>query len=296
MTYQSPYPPQQYQPGPPVPQRQKAAGISIGALVVGILAFLVGLVPVLGLVLAVVGIVLGLLALRRPGRGLGVTGLILSALALLTNIAVILFVVLVPWGSIVDGFERGLDEAVEEQYGAPDDSADDFETQSVDTPCHSFDGPAGFIDNLGAEAVENCSTTLELWGEVEDDGTVTNTGVGAVWGSVNVEPIRSATSDEHSPDGSVDGMVEWMSTDYIPAFGEVLSLREPVTLDGAEGNLTRVESDQELTQTKALIIVKAPSEYQVDGDPARFFLVTFVTPYDNGEELIQTAVDSWRWN
>jgi len=296
MTYQSPYPQQRYQQGPPPPQNPKAAGIAVGALVVGILAFLVGLVPFLGLVLALVGIVLGILALRRPGRGLGITGLILSAVAFVANVAVILVVLLVPWGSIADGFERGFTEAVEEQYGAPDDSSGDFDTQTVDTPCYSFDGPAGFINNIGDEAVENCTTTLELWGEVEDDGTVTNTGVGAVWGSVNVEPIRAATSDEHSPDGSVDGMVDWMSTDYIPAFGEVISLREQVTLDGAEGNLTRVSSDQELTQTKALIIVKAPSEYQVNGEPAQFFLVTFVTPYDNGEELIQTAVDSWSWN
>jgi len=295
MTYQTPpvYPSQQ-QGGQPA-ERPKAAGVAIAALVVGIVAFLLGLVPVLGLLVAVTGIVLGIVALRRPGRGLAITGIILSAVAVLANIAIIVVLAVIPWAEIGGQFERGFTEAIEEEYGIPDDSAGGFETQTLDTPCYTFDGPAGFINNISDDAIANCSTELELWGEVAADGTVTNTGVGAILGSVNVEPIRSATTDERSPDGSLDGIVEWMSTDYIPAFGELISLREPVVLDGAEGNLTRVTSDQELTETKALVVVKAPSEYQVNGEPAQFFLITFVTPYDNGEELIQTAIDSWRW-
>lgn len=293
-----------YPPAVPQPQQQpqappsaKAGGIAIGALVVGIVAFLLGLVPVLGLLLAIVGIVLGILALRgRAGRGLGITGLILSAFAFLTNIAVIVVLAVIPWGSIGNAIEEGATDAIEDQYGVPDDSLPDFETQSVDTPCYYFEGPAGFINDLSDDDVENCFTELELWGEMDADGTIANTGVGAVHGSVYVEPIRSSTTAEWAPNGTVDEMVESMSTGYIAEFGTPISLREPVALDGAEGNLTRVESDSESTQTKALIVLKAPQEYQTYGEPAQFFLITFVTPYDNGEELIQTTIDSWDWN
>lgn len=72
-------------------------GVPIAALAVGITAFLLGLIPVVGLVLAVVGIVLGILALRAPrGRGLGIAGLVLSGLALLTSASVLVFAFLIP--------------------------------------------------------------------------------------------------------------------------------------------------------------------------------------------------------
>jgi CHASE2 domain-containing sensor protein len=60
---------------------------------VGIAAFIFGWIPFAGLILAVVGIVLGILTLRKPrGKGFGVTGLILSGLAVLTGLMVLFLI------------------------------------------------------------------------------------------------------------------------------------------------------------------------------------------------------------
>lgn len=62
-------------------------GLAVAALVVGIVAFFVGLIPILGLVLGATAVALGCLSLRRTiGRGLGITGLVLGALAGLTSL------------------------------------------------------------------------------------------------------------------------------------------------------------------------------------------------------------------
>ncbi|MDO5750141.1 MAG: DUF4190 domain-containing protein [Rothia sp. (in: high G+C Gram-positive bacteria)] len=75
-------------------------GLAIAALVVGIIAFLTGLVPFLGGVLALVGLILGIVALVKvkkgtaAGKGMGITAIVLSSLALITNIIVIVLLFL----------------------------------------------------------------------------------------------------------------------------------------------------------------------------------------------------------
>ncbi len=64
-------------------------GLSVAALVVGIVAFLTGLVPVLGLVLAITAVVLAIMALvKRHAKKMAITGLVLGGVALLTGVAV----------------------------------------------------------------------------------------------------------------------------------------------------------------------------------------------------------------
>ena len=69
-------------------------GLAIAALVVSIIAFLTGLMPFLGGVLAIVGLVLGIVALVKvkkgtgSGKGMGITAIVLSSLALLTSIVI----------------------------------------------------------------------------------------------------------------------------------------------------------------------------------------------------------------
>ena len=86
-----------------------------------------------------------------------------------------------------------------------------------------------------------------------------------------------------------------LNRSYFPDAGEVTSLREAVSLDGVEANLTRLTSTAEKTQTKAFLTVFAPDSYQSAGEPVRFFVISFVIPDHNGEEIIAAAVDSWRW-
>ena len=213
---------------------------------------------------------LSIIALQKPrGRALSVTGLILSSIAIIVNL--ILTVVLVV--TLVSAVTR----------------------QSVDTSCYTFDGPTTYILNTSQAELDACGAQLELWGEVDASGEIHNTGVGAILGSVNVEPISVTTSAELAPDGTLDSMVDALSQEYIPALGEVINLRENVTLDGVEANLTRVTSPAELTKTKALLTVFAPDTYDTGYGDAQLFLISFVIPEDNGDEIIAALIGSWRW-
>jgi len=76
------------------PARVRADRLALAAVIVGILAFLCGVLPVLGLILGVAGVILGVLAKRRSNRpDLALTGLILSVVAVLTNLVVDVIVI-----------------------------------------------------------------------------------------------------------------------------------------------------------------------------------------------------------
>lgn len=73
----------------PASQPKKPAGLAIAALVVGIVAFLTGIVPVVGAVLGAAAVTLGIFALvKRQSKGLGITGIALGAVAIISSIAV----------------------------------------------------------------------------------------------------------------------------------------------------------------------------------------------------------------
>ena len=123
-----------------------------------------------------------------------------------------------------------------------------------------------------------------------------NTGVGAVYGQVNVEPIRVSTSQSMSPEGSLEAMLDVLAVDYIPSLGTVISEREAITLDGIEANISFVQSDSAVTKTKALIVVRANEAYATANGDVQFMLVSFVIPDETGPEVIDTLIGSWRWN
>ncbi|TFC24608.1 DUF4190 domain-containing protein [Cryobacterium sp. TMT1-3] len=260
----------------PSPPRRRG-GIVLAALIVGISAFVTGWIPILGLLLGIAGIILGIVALRRPGgKSFGLAGLIGSSLAVVANVLVTAVIV-------VALVKSGIGTAVL------------TDAQPVITPCYSFNGPGDYLNNQSAEKTEGCITSLELWGERDADGVIHKTGVGSILGSVLVEPVSVASTDEWAPSGSLDDMVEFLNQSYFPEAGEVTSLKEAVTLDGVDANLTRLISTAENTRTKAFLTVFAPDTYQSADEPVKFFVVSFVIPEDNGEEIIAAAVDSWRW-
>ena len=83
------------------PRRVRADGLARAAVIVGIVAFAAGWAPVLGFVIGAVGVILSLSARRRSNRPeLGTTGLILSLVAVATNIVIDIFVVVSLVGQI----------------------------------------------------------------------------------------------------------------------------------------------------------------------------------------------------
>lgn len=87
--------------GPGGPDRPPSNGLGIAALVLGIVALLIALIPVIGILgglLGIVGVILGTLGLAKvrrhqaTNRGVALTGIILSVLAIL---------VAVVWGLLI---------------------------------------------------------------------------------------------------------------------------------------------------------------------------------------------------
>lgn len=166
--------------------------------------------------------------------------------------------------------------------------------QPIVTPCWSYDGPQTFVSNISSHDESVCVGALELWGEVQD-GTVVPTGVGVVHGQVKIEPVRVSTSDAWNIGTDVAAAVDVLADSYLAENGEIVSLHEEVTLDGVPANITRVEGTSELTQTKVFLTAFAPRVYASGPDEVQFFVIAIVSPYDNGDELVDQVVRTWTW-
>ena len=287
-----------YAPPPAFPApTPRSNGLAIAALVVGIAAFVFGLVPFLGILIAITGIVLAAIALGRPGsKVMPGVGLVLSGIATLANIAVIVAIfVFVPTLSESPNSDSD-DFPISEEESDDESETPELTLATTTTPCFSFDAPAEFITNQSTADDELCLATREGWGEMDDDGTITYTGVGAVWDQVLVEPIRVESTNTWVPDGELDTMVDYLEANYFPQLGEIITLRETMTLDGVEANLTRIDSPAESTVTKATLVVKSEQPYETANGPVQFFLITFVIDDERGDLIIDALVDSWQWN
>lgn len=121
-----PQPPYGQQPGQPAGSSPKK-GLAIAALIVGIAALIASWAPFAGVVLAVIGVILGILAMvKKQPKGLGLTGLILSAVAFVIGLIVtIMFVVaIVTIGTAVSELEITDPEIVEPFEPETDDPAE----------------------------------------------------------------------------------------------------------------------------------------------------------------------------
>lgn len=291
------------QPG--MPPTSGVGGLAIAALIVGIVAFLSGWVPIVGLVIAIVGIVLGILAVRQPrGKGLGITGIILSGLAALTGIVMLVITfVLIPsaannaqvFGDDADQWAEEVPDQEQTEEGFDEAEFSTVSGQLIDTPCWSYDGPQYFTNNISEDAVAACSGKLELWGEWDDEGHFHPTGVGMTAGEISVMPVDTATSDGFGTVGDVDAAIEGLQDSFFSQQGGALIDEELVTLDGSEAKLLRYESSSPETQTKAFVVTYAPAPYPVEGARAQLFVIALVTPYSNGEEQLQQVLDTWEW-
>ena len=69
-------------------------GLAVASMVLGIIAIFTFWIPFLGWVPVALGLILGLIALSRPyGRGMAITGVICSALALIVKLAFLVFLI-----------------------------------------------------------------------------------------------------------------------------------------------------------------------------------------------------------
>ena len=69
------------------PAAQPSNGLAVASMVLGIISIFTFWIPFLGWIPVIVGLVLGLIALPKPaGRGMAITGVVCSGLALLAKV------------------------------------------------------------------------------------------------------------------------------------------------------------------------------------------------------------------
>jgi hypothetical protein len=123
-----------YQP-PAGPPPTKGAGLAIASMVLGIIALLLSWIPIINTVaavLALVGLGLGIPALLRArrgthgGKGLAITGLVTSIVAIVLVIVTQIFFV-----KVLDEVERSINEGATASEAAPTDAAPAEEAESA---------------------------------------------------------------------------------------------------------------------------------------------------------------------
>jgi hypothetical protein len=244
-----------------------ASGWAISALIVGIGAFLVGLVPVVGLLVALVGIALGIVALVRrrrtqSGLGLGVTGVVLSGVAAVTNVVVVAaLAVVLPIGATLAGefasarygwdSGQGLDG---DPYatGPDDDGRTDGSGVPADvaTSCWSFSLPdeawsTGDVLDDGA-----CSASVEA----HDDVSASLVDVVTVPDAVTAGLVPASSADQ------VASAVEALRTSWLPAIGTVVGVPEQTTLDGQPAALVRLATGPDLSRESTVVVAFSPAD------------------------------------
>lgn len=161
---QYPQPPQ----GPVTPK-----GLAITALILGIAALIFAWVPFLGFILGAVGVILGIMALvKKQPKGLGLTGLILSAVAVIAGliVTIIAAVALFSFGAAIEELETAPTQI--ESPSMPSESTPETEPDSPvmeDFPEVSAAELAEIVSDPDAWA----GTDLTLFGTVVqyDEGT-----------------------------------------------------------------------------------------------------------------------------
>jgi hypothetical protein len=168
--YQQPHAPVQ----PPYAPQKKGAGLAVASMVLGIIALLLSWVPIvnnLAAVVAVVGLALGIPALLRArrgthgGKGMAVTGLVTSLVAIVVVIASQAF-----YASVLDEVGRSLDEELSSTAPADGALTDGGPSQLAETTPEGT-APAGEVVPLGVPAqVGDYQVTVSA---VELDATAT---------------------------------------------------------------------------------------------------------------------------
>ncbi|MGY1651874.1 DUF4190 domain-containing protein [Geodermatophilus sp. SYSU D01119] len=148
--YQQPYAPVQ----PPYVPQQKGAGLAVASMVLGIIALLLSWVPIINnvaAVVAVVGLALGIPALLRArrgthrGKGLAITGLVTSVIAIAVVIATQAFYASVI-DEVADSLDQELSSAVPSAGAQPEGGAAELVEPAP------AEAPAGDVVPLGVPA------------------------------------------------------------------------------------------------------------------------------------------------
>lgn len=129
-------------------------GMAIAALIIGITSIVLAIIPIIGFlawITSPLAIILGALALKKAvGKGVAIGGIVTGVIGLLICIAWAMFfgavVSAMPEGAMQDiqaEMERAAAEAQQQQNGATDSNAGDYQATPVDDAASTGTGSNG---------------------------------------------------------------------------------------------------------------------------------------------------------
>ena len=267
--------------------------LALGALILGIAAFIFGFVPVLGTLLGIVGVVLGVIALlKRQRRGFAITGIVLSSIGAVSSVFMI-FVLSIAIPVFLN--EQEEKREAEQQVDQEVEPIELF-SMTVDTPCYAVNAPGNFVNVAGDEDYSDCFVARELRGELAADGTFTNTGAGASYGSYSVQPVPVAITDDLKYTDSLSATLESLNEGYFPKFGEQRGKPEKVSLDGAKAVVVRFDTAATPHQESAAIVAYSPKTVDTINGPVKLVLISISTVEGNLDEIIDQTIANWYWH
>jgi hypothetical protein len=190
-------------------------GLAITALVLGIVAFCLGWTGIFGLVLAILAVVFCIIALvQKQSKGMGITGLVLGAIALVTS----LFITLA--GLALLGGAAKVADDINQEKQAVQNMKKDFSK-----------GETGIFDKLNVQAVKVTPNYMPSDGYTKPDA-----GKQFVFITLKIKNVSSDTVSVNPFDFKLDD--NGASTDYyfmasIPAPLNATELKPGATVQGS---------------------------------------------------------------
>jgi hypothetical protein len=109
-------------------KNKQAAGMGVGALVTGIIAFLLAVVPCIGIIAvipAIIAIVLAIIGLSRPGtnQGMLIGGLVVAVIALMISLSQSVIIGKIAdksggWATDIEKAVRDITDDIEKEFGS----------------------------------------------------------------------------------------------------------------------------------------------------------------------------------
>lgn len=269
-----------YAPTPPAPEAGK--GLSIGALVVGVLSLIL---CGLGIILGPVAVVLGIVAGRKgKHNGMSITGIITGAVGfVLSAIAVV--------GGVATFLDqREQEAAAESPYVWEDEQPTEIATDAAETP--SDDATSGEDDWYAGIPVETPCFTIageSLW-DVLDDGEVcsgwttltADTTVNGETEELQAEIWLFPLTQELPADATLADAATVLAEQVLPENGlEVTGMRD-VTVGGAQA--IAIDVLPAGFENAVVYVIEPPRTYPEAGS----------TPYFSAQLVLDSAsLTSW---
>lgn len=169
---------------------------------------------------------------------------------------------------------------------------------TIDTDCYSLKVPTSYVQRNDLDPKVTCfvdtnETASQTSGVNNNDTLVQSTG------SARSEP--STLPSQKTGAITLDQAFDYVKTNLIPKEldnikpenGSLKNEKLLITLGGIKAYRTNFNGGQ--SKTLVFITAVPPHPYTVYGQTVNFFDISLSTSANNGEQILQTMINSWQW-